>query len=193
MTPTMTPQLSRITAILLLLSLAGLVFLMVVHPVIAKYRSAQETIESLRSRLAHYERIAGRRGTLNEEIRRLKNTQRTDRYFLKNRAEALAVAELQSRISKVVAASGGTLLSTQPLNMITTELLPRVRLRVRMTGDINAIQKMLHQLESGTPVLLIDDMAINSQTGFARRATEKDAAPILNVQFDLSGYMRATS
>jgi len=189
----MTPRFSRISAILLLLSLAGFVFLVAVKPVIAKYQANRQTIESLRDRLGHYERIADRRRPLEQEIQRLKSTQRTDQYFLKNRAEALAAAELQTRISKVVAAAGGTVLSTQPLSMITTELLPKVRLRVRMTGDINTIQKMLHQLESGTPVLRVDEISINSQTGFARRAAGKEIAPVLNVQFDLSGYIRSPS
>lgn len=178
---------------LLLVAAVGLVYCVAVEPFRVLYSTNQETLEQLKNQLARYRQLASRRSALEQHIRDLSRTQPTDRYYLRNKTEALAAAELQARIGTIVGSANGTLISTQPLATISKELLPKVRVRVRMSGEIAAVRKILYELESGTPFLLIEEVSISSRGRPVRRKPGYTQNRLLDVQFDLSGYIRSTA
>ena len=51
-----------------------------------------------------------------------------------------------------------------------------------------ALQRVFYDLESATPFLFLDNVEIRSRP--ARRASGPEDDPILEVRFDLYGYMR---
>lgn len=69
----------------------------------------------------------------------------------------------------------------------------RITLRIQMTATIEALFETIYTLETGTPVLFVENLDIRSR--FTRRrinqagAQEAPDAPLLTVGFDLSGYM----
>lgn len=189
----MTPRQSRILAVLLLLAAVGLVYSVAVEPVRSVYNANQDTLETLENQLARYRQLASRRAALEQQVRDLSSTQPTDKYYLRNKTEALAAAELQAHIGKIVASANGTIISTQPLATVSKELLPKVRVRVRMSGEIAAVRKIFYELESGTPFLFIEEVSISSHGRPVRRKTTYAQNRPLDVQFELSGYIRSTA
>lgn len=183
----------RLLAISILIGLCVLAPAAALSPVWLSYRSNDARIQDLRMRQTQLERIASRRESLESEIKRLSSEQPSDRFYLENTTPALAAAELQALISKVVANAKGTVVSTQPLPINTEKLLPRVRLRVKITGKIETLRNVIHQLESGTPYLLIDELSVTSQASRINRVSKVSLNKPLNVVFTLSGYMRPST
>jgi Type II secretion system (T2SS), protein M subtype b len=69
----------------------------------------------------------------------------------------------------------------------------RISLRIQMTATTEELFKTLYALETGTPVLFVENLDIRSR--YTRRRTNQadlqmvQDAPLLIVGFDLSGYM----
>jgi hypothetical protein len=64
-----------------------------------------------------------------------------------------------------------------------------------MTADIDAASKTFYALEAGQPYLFIDSVDISSRQARRRRRRDQKTAPEnvdLNINFDVSGYMRPT-
>lgn len=184
---------SRALALLLLAVLLGLVYFIAIHPLLKLHQDNVVTIEQLNTRLIRYQQLASRRSSLEQHIASIEQNQNTEAYYLKNQADALAAAELQSRINKVVSVSGGSIISTQPLNSVSGELLPRVRVRVRFRGNIEALRKIVYSLETGTPLLFVDEFSVSAKGRHIPRKAGKVAARHLDVQFEISGYIRPTN
>ena len=89
-------------------------------------------------------------------------------------------------------AAGGSLTSTQILEPEEISSFERVSVNVRMTGTTPAVQKSLHALESGRPVLAIDELLVVTRRttlrlGNRRKAESQDW---LDVRFKVSGYFQ---
>lgn len=181
---------SRLLAALLLVAALALLYGIALEPLRLLYASNDQSIEDLSRRLEHYRLLAGQKADLEARIRHVTSARRLDKYYLSKETDALAAAELQALISEVVTRANGSLISTQPLPTQAKELLPKVRVRVRMTGDLAVVRNTLHELESGTPFLVLEEVSILSRGGRALHRAANSVAYQLSVQFDVSGYMR---
>jgi hypothetical protein len=68
---------------------------------------------------------------------------------------------------------------------------------VRASGGVEAAQRLFHNLESGKPQVVLDNVVIQARTvrrRIARRRTQGqvkvDTDTELDISFDLSGYLR---
>ena len=186
-----TPLLSRVAALLLLLTaiLAGYTFL--VEPMIVGYGENDAQIEEVRNQLARFERAAAMRPALTRQMNEFRIKEKSLGYYLTGRTDALAAVALQDRVHVLVSDKGGTLLSVQPMPGVEEHGLTRVTLRVQMTGTTDTLFDVLYALESGAPLVFIDNLDIQSaQQAGASSGTDVAALPSadLTVAFDLSGY-----
>jgi flavoprotein len=111
----------------------------------------------------------------------------------------LGAANIQKRVKNVVDDSGGKLISTQSLPFATKDEVTEVKVRVRVSGDTDAVVKMMHALEADKPYLLIEKFTARSRPVTQRqnpRNRRKTPAPPprttyeLNVNFDVVAYLR---
>ena len=72
---------------------------------------------------------------------------------------ALAAAALQKQVKTAVDGAGGTLTSTQNLPMKEEGNAHRVAILVRMRGDVDALFKVLYDLEAASPVGETEEVA----------------------------------
>jgi general secretion pathway protein M len=184
-----TPLISRAAALLLLLTaiFAGYTFL--VEPMIVGYGENDAQIEEARNQLARFERMAAMRPALTRQVNEFRAKEESLGYYLTGRTDALAAAALQDRVNTLVSDKGGTLSSVQPMPGVEDHGLTRVTLRVQMTGTTEALFDILYALESGAPLVFIDNLDIQSSQQ-ASGGTDSTALPSadLTVAFDLSGY-----
>lgn len=182
---------SRLLALSLLCLLVGIIFLGAVLPVWRIYQSNQQAIEEVRGQITRFSRIAAARGALAKQVRQLEKGLNRSRYTLSQESTTLAAAALQERVKAIVEQSGGKLISTQDLPVVEEGPFQRVTVNVRMRVDTDALQTILYELESGLPLLLVDNMMILSRTRgrYTRAPRAGSQSYDLDVRFDISGLM----
>ncbi|MEO1751948.1 type II secretion system protein GspM [Thiofaba sp. EF100] len=188
---TLRPAESRALALVLLaLVLAGL-YVVLVQPLVAAYRDNRERIDELALRLAHSQRLAMEQPALEAEHARLLRSRPAGGYYLTSQSEALATAELQGYVKRLIESSGGGLVSIQLIPPSSADARRRIKAQVRMQGNMAVVRAVLHGLESGSPWLLVDDVDLmQGRVQGVRRTAATEGAGQLEVSFNLTGFMR---
>lgn len=188
-----TPWISRLAALLLLMVSIAAAYVFLAEPIILGHSEADREIEEVRSQLLHYQRLAASRLALVGQVERSAAAQTSQGYYLSGETDALAAARLQDRVNALVEQMGGSLRSIQPMPGVDEDGFRRITLRVQMTARNEAFFEILYALESGTPLLFVENLDIQSR--YIRRRSrqgeleEVSDAPLLAIGFDLSGYM----
>ena len=190
-----TPWVSRLTAVLLLIGTFGLIYSWVAEPILVDYRETDQAIGGVDEQLVHYQRLAAMRPVFAKQLDRVALEQATEGYYLSGGTDALAAAALQDQVSALVDGNGGALRSMQPMAGVDEQGFRRITVRVEMTATIEPLFETLYALETGMPVLFVENLDIqsrhlrrrNSQATTTPIATDDE--PLLVVAFDLSGYM----
>ncbi len=159
-----------------------------------------DEIIARRERLIKFLTVAAERPVLEQEIQRLKDNMRHSDFYFNADKPALGAANIQKRVKSVVDESGGKLISTQSLPFSTKDEVTEVKVRVRVSGDTDAVVKMMHALEADKPYLLIEKFTARSRPITQRsnnRANRRNSPPPpprttydLNVNFDVVAYLR---
>ena len=113
--------------------------------------------------------------------------------FLPEATVELATVGLVQRLETVVRqASPGNrscaIANQSPLAVAGREIYPRVVVQVRLRCGAPELASVLHQLESGSPRLFVENLNILAQR-YAYQASESGAGG-LDVNFDLYGYLK---
>ena len=184
-----TPLISRLAALLLLVTaiLAG--YTLLVEPMVIGYTETHRQIDEMRDQLAHLERAAAAQPALARQLKDFQEQQQSRGYFLSGTTDALAAASLQDRVHDLVTVSGGTLKSVEPMPGIEEQGLTRVTLRVQMAATNATLFDVLYALESGNPILFVDNLDIQNHTNAGGESDTGNEAGDLTVAFDLSGYL----
>ncbi len=165
------------------LALAGvllaLCYFALVEPFFEAHRRYDRTIAKLRLNLEQERAVAQGELRIKQVLEERKRLDVAQRYYLVERSVALASAELQGLVKHAVAQGKGELISMQVVSAPRQDALREVTLRVRMRGDVSALQRMLHALEGGLPILFVNQLSIDAASGGD-----------LMVGFDVSGHMR---
>jgi len=113
--------------------------------------------------------------------------------FLPEATVELATAGLVQRLEGIVKqASPGNrscaIANQSPLAVPGREVYPRVVVQVRLRCGAPELASVLHQIESGSPRLFVENLNILAQR-YAFQASESGAGG-LDVNFDLYGYLK---
>jgi general secretion pathway protein M len=186
--------LSRMLAVGLLggVLLAG--YGLVLAPVIAAYQEVGQEIEESQLLLQRYRSLASQRPELSARLADLEQQAAKVGGYLKGSSDALAAAELQDHARAVIEGAGGSLRSTQilPASAVDSKVpARRATLRIQLGIDIKGLQKVLYQLETGQPYLFVDQLTVRQQR-MRRRSKEPEQEPVLDVSFEVFGYVRGT-
>lgn len=106
--------------------------------------------------------------TLRQENESLMSSGQSATLLLEGETIGIAGATLQRLIADLVVAHNGTASSLQVLPPATEDDLVRISLSLSLSVDINGLQGFLHALETGQPLIFIDDIRVRSgQSEFA--------------------------
>jgi general secretion pathway protein M len=178
-----------VLAVLLLLVAVAVLVRALLVPIWITYRDNRDAIAQAEDDIARYSRLSTRVDALSAMLAELDQTDSLNQYVLAQESEPLAAAALQDRVKSVVTGSGGTLTSTQVLPAVAGQGFERIIVNVRMAVTMDALQRVLYELESDLPYLLVDDIIILSR-GAARQRQTGRRVDFLDVRFNLYGYMR---
>ena len=189
----------RVAALALTVALAGLGYAALVRPVLQGHRHYDERIAELSHRLERYQRVAKDREATQKLLDQRKRADLAKRYYLAERNPALASAELQGLVKRAVEQGKGELISTQVVSGQRADRPTDVTVKVTVRGDIRALQKALYALESGRPILFVNNLTIASGAPTrAARLMGQAGARLMGqaggkdfvINMDVSGYMR---
>lgn len=188
---------NRLTALGLLVAVAGLVYLVLFHfTFVRPYAEAGERISQLETQLARYRSVSAQRDELTRQLQKVSAFQQNNDYFLSGSSVELAAAALAERLKQIVAANAGAANSCQVIATRTEatrepERFQRVSVNVRMRCDIEQFRTVLYELESGSPFVFINNVTIWQQCVRARGGGCQDR--FLDVSFDMYGYLNQPS
>ena len=182
----------RLLALAILLLALGIVFSITLLPVLLANQHYRDSIAGLESRLQQLQRAAAIGDTLQPQYEQLKRWKASDAQYLKSNSAALAAAELQRLVKRIIVAKNAEVVSTQILTTRQEEGFDRVALKVRIRGELGNIVQAFHVLETGEPFVFLDNVSVRASRG--RRLRGK--APImqtLDIDMELIGYMPHSS
>ncbi|MDI3324157.1 type II secretion system protein GspM [Pontibacterium granulatum] len=192
----MNPNQSRLLALAILVLVIVAAVVLVFDPLYNRYVNASEEVERLEHQIAVYKRVASGLIESEEELNALQQNNPTADLYLSETKPTLAAAELQQQLNRMVSDSGGQVVSTQILQRSTETVLPTVSLQVHVRSEIDELVKLMHQIESGKPLLFIENLVISAAVRRApqrvnrarRNQPVRRQLPSLDVRFDLIGH-----
>jgi general secretion pathway protein M len=190
------PWIQRLAALMLVPLTVGAIYAFVIEPLMSAYRETETRIADTRAQLVHLRRLAEQRPALAAQVEALEHRQDSEGYYLAGGTDALAAVALQDRVKEVVGSGGGSVHSMQPLPGMEERGFRRVTVRVELTAATASLFYILYTLESGRPLVLVDNFGVQNR---ARPVVGQNGAqpaledPSLVVDFDLYGYLPAVA
>jgi len=168
-----------------------LIHLVVIAPLTGLTREYADTVSDLQFRLERYRKVAQEKEPVLAQLERIRLEGEQDQHYLTRATAALASADLQTRIKETVGKAGGELTSTQVIPERKEDRFTRVAVKVRMNGRTEVIREVLHDFESSTPFLFVQNLNIRP-IRMPRNPATKQPQPLLklSVDFAVVGYMR---
>ena len=185
----MTKTQSRILALMLTILVLGAALSLLGYPLVSVHAAQSSEIERKQIQVARYAKLAASHEALERELASLKVRNPAATYYVAGETPALASAKMQQYLKQVVERNGGELISTQIVSSDEADLANSSSLKVHLRSDINAATQIIYTLESGRPLLFIDDFAVSARR--VRGATA-GAPPLisLDLNFELTGYLQ---
>lgn len=189
MRPALPPLASRALALLLLLGAVGLAYLAVVQPLWDDASATRQSIEDMQSAIERYRRIAAELPTRRATLAALRQQQAASQGFLAGPNDALVAAQIQNRLKASIESAHGELKSTQVLPVQEEGKYRRIIIRAQAVLDLPAAQRVLYDIETASPMLFLDNVALRSRIAERRRDRGGEDGT-LDVRFDVYGYVR---
>jgi len=183
----LSPLISRLLALALLVLVLIVAWLLIIEPERAAFAEQDTRIERANQLLARYERIIGEEAGLRAEIERLRQSDGSPDPFLKGESSQIIAAELQNQIQNMVSGEPGDIRSIQVLPETLEDGFEKIGLRVTLTAAVPAMQKVFYDIETAVPALFIDNLDVRTNI---RRRRNVETTDRLQVRFDVFGYRK---
>jgi len=170
-------------------------------PWVEQVANLEREIASLDDQTSRYRRLIQTLPALREELDKVRSNEDVKDFYFKAKTPALAGAQIQREVQKIVNASGGRLVSTQVLASDENEQPPKVRVRAQIQGKTDALMDILYDLEKARPFLFVDQMSVRSTARRTvagrnpgvrgrqrRRSIRRQPEGQLTVRLDVFGY-----
>jgi general secretion pathway protein M len=189
------PERARLLALPLLLAVLALGYFGGVHWwFTAPHLEIAERMQELRDQEMRYRRTASERPQVQERLDEVRRFEAGNPAFLAETDFDSAAAGLTQRLKQIVGehardAQSCQIIMNQYSRPTEKELFERASIRVRLRCSLEEFAPILYDLESGSPMLFVDELQVWKQTGY-RAPGSNQVTSYLDVQFTLSGYMR---
>jgi general secretion pathway protein M len=186
--------LRRTLAITILLALVSVVLSGIIQPLLDDYRRAKASVDRLEAAIQRSQTADRDVTRVQAELAALKKRQASAGGFLQGTNESIAAAQLQHRLKTSVESAKGEVRSTQNLPSRDDGNFRRITVRAQISLGMAGLQRAFYDLESSAPFLFLDNIIIRARSvpQDRNKAAQEPVIqdPVLEVSFDLSGYMR---
>ncbi len=168
-------------------------------PWLGRVHALQAEIDTLDEQITRYYRLLETLPALEAELEQVRSNKDVEDFYFDAKTPALAGAELQREVQRMVESAGGRVVSTQILPSTRDEQPPTVRVRAQIQGSTENLLDVLYQVEKARPFLFVDQLTVRAprQTtttpryrgARARRAVRATPRAMqLTVRLDVFGY-----
>jgi general secretion pathway protein M len=189
------PERGRPLALLLLVAALVVAYFGAVHWwFTARHTEIATEMADLREQEVRFRRIADERPAVEARLAEVRQFEAGNPAFLTEMDFDSAAAGLTQRLKQIVSehardAQSCQIIMNQYSRPTEKELFERASIRVRLRCSLEEFAPILYDLESGSPMLFVDELQVWKQTGY-RAPGSNQVTSYLDVQFTLSGYMR---
>jgi len=185
---------SKTTALLLLAIAIIMVYLLVFHWFLMRHREYAGELGDLREQLSRFQTVASQRESLQTRLGQISNSQNDADLFLDYPSIDEAAAAMSGGIGEMVRAEADDscqIVSRQPVRSRVQERFQKVTVNVRMRCDAEDFLKILYGMETGMPLMLVDDLnIIRPRARRTTRGQQTAAQGELDIRFNVSGYLK---
>ncbi|MEM9533706.1 MAG: type II secretion system protein GspM [Pseudomonadota bacterium] len=151
-------------------------------------------IDQLRTSQARFQGLLEQGPVLERELDSVREQQAEADFFFPQDNTSLGSAALTNRLKEIIRAHGSEencqVISNQNMRVRDKERFQRVTNKVRLRCEVEDLANVFYQLENGTPYVFLDNVSVYRQITRRRQGRETVRQQILDVRFDLSGYLR---
>ncbi len=186
----------RILALTILALMIAAVYIVLALPLLGIAESYDQKLQKISKSLATSQVVIDEGHSAKEQLQRLALTEKRYGYYLENNRPTLAAAELQRRVKQSVEKHGGSIVSSQILGEQEENGLGlhRVVLRVNLRMDLPTLQKILYELETKPPVLVLQNISLNARpSGSTARLNGRIEQQVLDASLDVMGFRKQVS
>jgi len=185
---------SKATALMLLVIALLLVYLVMFHWFVLRHMEYAEEIDGLRTQLNRFQTVASQRESLQAELSQIRSSQNDEGLFLVYPSFDEAAAALSGNIGDMVrtqADDSCQIVSRQPVRPRVQERFEKVTVNVRMRCNAEDFLQILYSMETGMPLMLVDDLnIIRPRTNARARGQQAQSQGALDIRFNVSGYLK---
>jgi general secretion pathway protein M len=185
---------SKSTALMLLAIAALLVYLLVFHWFVLRHVEYADEIDELRTQLSRFQNVASQRESLQTRLSQIRSSQNDEGLFLEYPTFDEAAAALSGNIGDMVrtqADDSCQIVSRQPVRPRVQERFQKVTVNVRMRCNAEDFLPILFGMETGMPMMLVDDLnIIRPRTNRRVRGQQVEEQGALDIRFNVSGYLK---
>ncbi|MFT5444988.1 MAG: general secretion pathway protein M [Gammaproteobacteria bacterium] len=185
----------RTLAVALLVLIFVLVWRGALRPAWQQWSLGAQQVEQQRDLTARLRAMAGSREQFSRALTEARAASGVDAALMDFASVTLAAARLQQDVKSLVEATGGSVVSSQPVNAPSQGPFARAQLSVRLLINGQALQRVMHTLETQRPVVLIEDIMIlirNRRRSRSRAATAV-GNEMLDVRLSVVGFLARTA
>ena len=173
----------RVLAISILCAFTGLGYIAIVAPLVDFYRSGEAALADRELLVPKLERLETELPELRARLAALQAATTGNVVTLDGATDALASANLQSRLEQLAAANGITIASTEAIAAEDRGPYRRIGLRLAVHGKYEEIVKLLAAVENAVPPLVLGNLQIH---GLLRTVEARTGYP-LDIRFEVYG------
>jgi hypothetical protein len=158
-----------------------------IHPRISELATNHTELEILKIEKERLMDLISQQDLIQRQLVKLRKLELQSGYYLASPSVDVAVQQLIDRISAIVVARGG--------DIIGTGLLSRgaqgheIKVHFHLTGNEDILIRLLHELEGGQPLIIIDNLIIRSIVSGSDKRTDPHQRG-LDIQLDIEGFRR---
>lgn len=184
----------KLTAILLFVIVLIMVYLLCFHWFIQRHREYSEEIAGLSEQLGRFERIASQREEYQGLLEALQDRRSDESLFLEGDDFNEAAAGMSEQLNQMIRTQTEDtcqIVSRQPVRPRVEERFQRVTVNARMRCGIEDLTKIIYALETGVPMILVEELTvIKPRTRRSRNTPATQPVTLLDIRFNMSGYLR---
>ncbi len=166
-----------------------LLLALIIYPWWSKMQFYTKAVDQSADHIQRYQRLLDSAPEQRKALKNLHQQLRQGKFFIGATNPELAAAELQKRVKTIVTEAQGKLVSTQKVDTEEEGPTREIKVKVRMKGDVDALSRVLHELESQLPIVNINNVSIRSRRTVKGRRRNRVEGYELDVSFELVGYM----
>lgn len=194
----LSPPVSRLSAIGLLILLAGIILFYIVLPLYRYYGDLLNDASFKQAQLARYQTLLAREEYIDAELAEIEAAGAASDLFIAGSKPAIASANLREFIAEAVRDSDGYLVSSQEYEVESPEFTTAIGLQVQAKGEVENLLGLLYTLEDSRPLMFIEELDIASSNARVvtnrpkRHERDQGREYSLEIQLNVVGYMLAS-